>query len=81
MQCCDEGVILASLHIKPMEGHAIAERTSQAFLKNAIFQQNLKYPDELVTEQVNAKGEVNRMKREWSVQDANSLKQFLFLSL
>ena len=38
---------------------------------------NLECPDELATEKVSARAEVSRMKREQSVQDANSLKQSL----
>ena len=41
-------------------------------LKNAILQQNLEYPVEVITEQVGARSEVHRMKRERSKLDANS---------
>ena len=39
------------------------------------------YPSDVIHEQVEAKGEVCRMKHEWSMQAADSLKQSLSVSL
>ena len=50
-------------------------------LKNAILQQNLEYPVEVITEQVGARAEVRRMKRERSKRDANSQIESLTPSL
>ena len=46
-------------------------------LKNAILQQSFEYSDDVVNEQVEAKGEVQRTKREQSTQSAASLRQSL----
>ena len=50
-------------------------------LKRAILQQSFEYPDDVVSEQVEAKGEVRRMKHEQSTQAAEILKQSLSTSL
>ena len=50
-------------------------------LKDAILQQRFEYQGDVVHEQVEAKGEVRRMKRERSMQAADSLKQSLSVSL
>ena len=50
-------------------------------LKKAILQQNFEYPDDVINEQVEAKSEVHRMKREQSTQAAEILKQSLSTSL
>ena len=50
-------------------------------LKNTILKQNFEYSDDTVYEQVEAKDEVQRMKREQSMQAAVSLKQSLSVSL
>ena len=50
-------------------------------LKKAILQQNFEYPDDVINEQVEAKNEVHRMKREQSKQAAEILKQSLSPSL
>ena len=49
--------------------------------KAAILQQSLEYPGGVVNEQVEAKGEIHKMKRERSMQAADSLKQSLSASL
>ena len=50
-------------------------------LKDAIIQQSFEYPGDVVYEQVEAKHEVQRLKREQSAQAAASLKQSLPVSL
>ena len=50
-------------------------------LKDAILQQCFEYLGDVIHEQVEAKGEVRRMKRERSMQAADSLKQSLSVSL
>ena len=50
-------------------------------LKDAILQQCFEYPGDVIHEQVEAKGEVHRMKCEQSMQAADSLKQCLSVSL
>lgn len=50
-------------------------------LKQAILQQSFEYPDYVINEQVEAKGEVRSMKREQSAQAAEILKQSLSTSL
>ena len=50
-------------------------------LKNAILQQSFEYSDDVVYDQVEAKGEVRRSKRERSTQAAETLKQSLSASL
>ena len=50
-------------------------------LKKAILQQNFEYPDDVINEQIEAKSEVHRMKREQSTQAAEILKQSLSTSL
>lgn len=50
-------------------------------LKNAILQQYFEYPAEVITEQIDARAEVCRMKRERSTHDANSLIESLTPSL
>ena len=54
---------------------------SQILSKKDILQQNFEYPDDVINEQVEAKGEVHRMKREQSTQAAEILKQSLSTSL
>ena len=49
--------------------------------KDAILQQCFEYPGNIIHEQVEAKGAVCRMKRERSIQAADSLKQSLPPSL
>ena len=50
-------------------------------LKDAILQQCFEYPGDVIHEQVEAKGEVHRMKCEQSMQAEDSLKQCLSVSL
>ena len=50
-------------------------------LKDAILQQCFEYQGDVIHNQVEAKGEVCRMKRERSIQAADSLKQSLSVSL
>ena len=50
-------------------------------LNKAILQQNFEYLDDVINEQVEAKDEAHRMKREQSTQAAEILKQSLFTSL
>ena len=49
-------------------------------LKHAILQQSFVYSDEVIAEQLNAKSEVRKLKREQSMQAADSLKQSLSIS-
>ena len=50
-------------------------------LRNAILQQSFEYTGEVVHEQVEAKNEVHKMKRDQSSQAADSLKKSLSVSL